>query len=109
MDALKLVGNNSHDRVRVACADEWRQSRPENLMEEKLKPFDWTFTTDYQGTISDDFEVEPTDIKLNVVKLMQKEALLFYQDVCLFEDELHDNGISQCSAKIVKTFYSNYN
>ncbi|KAI8117094.1 TIP41-like protein [Lucilia cuprina] len=74
--------------------------RPESLMEEKFKPFDWTFTTDYQGTANDKFRVEKTDQQLNKFKLMQREKILFYHDLTLFEDELHDNGISSCSVKI---------
>ncbi len=32
---------------------------------------------------------------------MVKENILFYSDITLFEDELHDHGISQLSVKIV--------
>jgi type 2A phosphatase activator TIP41 len=31
----------------------------------------------------------------------QDEPILFYDDVTLFEDELHDNGIANLSVKIV--------
>lgn len=70
-------------------------------MEEKFKPFDWTFTTDYQGTPNEKFNIEKTEQQLNKFKLMQREKILFYHDLTLFEDELHDNGISSCSVKIV--------
>lgn len=100
MESLRLVENGKQP-LQVACAQEWKESRPESLMEEKFKPFDWTFTTDYQGTTNDKFRIERSDQQLNKFKLMQREKILFYHDLTLFEDELHDNGISSCTVKIV--------
>ncbi|XP_036222129.2 TIP41-like protein isoform X1 [Bactrocera oleae] len=99
MDSLRLVENGKQP-LQVACAQEWKESRPDCHMEEKFKPFDWTFTTDYQGTLNEKFRVENSDMSLNKFKLMQREKILFYHDLTLFEDELHDNGISSCSVKI---------
>lgn len=99
MDSLRLVENGKQP-LQVACAQEWKDSRPDCHMEEKFKPFDWTFTTDYQGTLNEKFRVENSDMSLNKFKLMQREKILFYHDLTLFEDELHDNGISSCSVKI---------
>lgn len=69
-------------------------------MEEKVKPFDWTFTTDYQGSCNEKFVIEPTDLKIDLTKLMKREKILFYHDLTLFEDELHDNGVAKCSVKV---------
>lgn len=77
--------------------------RSKEHQEEKLKPFDWTFSTDYQGSINEKIIVEKTDLKIDRFKLMVKENILFYADITLFEDELHDHGISQLSVKIVST------
>ncbi|XP_073828851.1 TIP41-like protein [Musca autumnalis] len=99
MESLRLVENGKQP-LQVACAQEWKESRPESLMEEKFKPFDWTFTTDYQGTLNEKFNMEKTEQQLNKFKLMQREKILFYHDLTLFEDELHDNGISSCTVKI---------
>lgn len=33
-------------------------------------------------------------------RLKEKEKILFYQELMLYEDELHDNGIAQCTVKI---------
>lgn len=87
--------------MHVACADEWKSSRSEADSLEEVKPFDWSFTTDYQGTFNEKIRFEDTDAKLDIFKLMQKEKILFYQDLTLFEDELHDHGIAACSVKIV--------
>lgn len=105
LEALKKVRNEkcSEDElgIRVSCSDEWRETRPKDKTEEKLKPFDWTFSTDYQGTINDKVTIESSDLKIDKFKLMIKEQILFYHDLTLFEDELHDNGTSVCSVKIV--------
>lgn len=70
-------------------------------MEEKIKPFDWTFSTEYKGTFSDHFKYEITNERIDLERLKQKEKILFYQDFTLYEDELHDNGVASCSVKIV--------
>lgn len=68
---------------------------------DEVKPFDWTFTTDYKGTLTGGFVVTPTDTRIDIEKLRQREKILFYHDLLLFEDELHDNGTAVCSVKIV--------
>lgn len=100
LDALKKVGNGE-STIRVACAEEWKSSRGESANLEEVKPFDWSFSTDYQGTFNEKIRFEDTDAKLDIFKLMQKERILFYTDLTLFEDELHDHGIAACSVKIV--------
>lgn len=99
INALKHVRNDKDGVVKVACSEEWKQSRPDDCTVEKVKPFDWTFSTDYQGTFTN-MKVEATDKKIDLTKLMRREQILFYQDLTLFEDELHDHGISSCSVKI---------
>ena len=60
--------------------------------------------TNYQGSFNNKIRIEETDEKLNLSKLMKREEILFYHDLTLFEDELHDNGIASCSVKIVYFF-----
>lgn len=106
LDALARV-KNGRAPIRVACAEEWKSSRSDSANLEEIKPFDWSFSTDYQGTMNDKIRSEDTDAKLDLFKLMQKERILFYTDLTLFEDELHDHGIAVCSVKIVSlTFLS---
>lgn len=76
------------------------RSESSEYLEEKIKPFDWTFTTGYTGTISG-FEVEETNERIDMDKLRQRDRIMFYHDLTLFEDELHDNGIAVNSVKIV--------
>lgn len=71
------------------------------LTDKEVQPFDWTFSTDYKGTLEGDWSVEPTDLRIDLDRLRQKEEILFYHDLSLFEDELHDNGIATLGVKIV--------
>ncbi|XP_057339900.1 TIP41-like protein [Microplitis mediator] len=100
LDALKRVANGKIN-LKLACAEAWQESRSDckEYLQEKVKPFDWTFTTDYMGT-SSGFQVTETDERIDMEKLKRKDKILFYHDLTLFEDELHDNGIASLSVKI---------
>lgn len=104
LDALKLV-DNKHDLMKVAVADEWQSKRQDSeYIKEVIKPFDWTFTTNYRGTLTSKKEiimkVEPTDERINLEQLRVKEKIYFYEDVILYEDELADNGIAKLNVKM---------
>lgn len=103
LDALAPVKNHRLD-LKVACSAAWKETRDQANMEEKIKPFDWTFTTDYAGSLSSDFTVEDTDERIDIERLKQKEKILFYEELMLFEDELHDNGTASCTVKIVNDY-----
>jgi len=64
-------------------------------------PFDWTFSTNYSGSLKNGLVAQPTDKRIDMAKLMQREQILYYREVTLFEDELHDNGTVLSSIKIV--------
>lgn len=97
LDALRRVGNTVK-AIEVSCSEAWLEARPD--AERKKKTFDWTFSTDYKGTLSGTIAVEPTNETINIDLLKQKDQILFYHDLTLFEDELHDHGISKLSVKI---------
>ncbi|KAM8834602.1 TIP41-like protein [Synchiropus picturatus] len=103
IDALKRV-NNSEDAVKVACAQEWQESRADSEhSQEVVKKYDWTYTTDYRGTlIGEDaqMKVNPTSERIDMEKLKAREQIMFFEEVLLFEDELHDHGVSMISVKI---------
>lgn len=78
--------------------------------------YDWTYTTLYNGTL-----VEPapetsaqlaghfsswerSPVEINVPLLMKREPILWFTEVILFEDELHDNGVSKLYLKAVSVF-----
>lgn len=101
LDALRDVNCQAKPELKVDCAQEWQETRPTECTMPKTKQFDWTFCTNYQGSLAETFKVEATDLRIDLTKLMKKERILFYHDLTLYEDELHDNGISVCSVKIV--------
>ncbi|XP_026872817.1 TIP41-like protein [Electrophorus electricus] len=103
VDALKRV-NNMRDTVKVACAQEWQESRADSEhSKEVVKRYDWTYTTDYRGTLLGEdlqIKVSPTTERIDLEKLKAREQIMFFEDVLLFEDELHDHGVSMISVKI---------
>jgi len=103
IDSLKRV-NNLSDSVQVACAQEWQQSRAESEhSKEVVRPYDWTYTTDYQGTLIGEealIKVTPTEQRIDLDRLKVREQIKFFHEVLLFEDELHDHGVSTISVKI---------
>ncbi|KAG2456495.1 TIP41-like protein isoform X1 [Polypterus senegalus] len=102
-DALQCV-NNLQDSVKVACAQEWQESRSDcEHSKEVVKRYDWTFTTDYKGTLLGDelkLKVIPTSDRIDMEKLKTREQIVFFEEVLLFEDELHDHGVSMLNVKI---------
>lgn len=102
-DALRRV-NNMDDVVKVACAQEWQESRADSEhSKEVVRPYDWTYTTDYRGTLIGEamqMQVTKTSERIDIEKLKAREQIMFFDDVLLFEDELHDHGVSMISVKI---------
>lgn len=68
-----------------------------------IKPFDWSYTTDYKGTVvpgASNMAFAPTDKALPIHLLKLPDPIMFYSSVDLFEDELADNGMSLLTVKI---------
>lgn len=80
------------------------------------KPYDWTYTTTYPGhhsrsddnvddasdaAIWTDADPENTAHAIPMSELTRPDPILFYAEVPLFEDELHDNGSSHLLVRIV--------
>lgn len=104
LDALKLVDAHN-DPLKVAVAQAWKEARADcEHINEVVKPFDWTFTTEYKGTLIGkdgvQLKVEPTDERIDLEKLKVREKIHFYEDILLFDDELSDNGSSIMNVKI---------
>ncbi|RLN92515.1 hypothetical protein BBJ28_00011332 [Nothophytophthora sp. Chile5] len=78
--------------------------------------YDWTYSTDYKGSLqhltrtvgapvvfttsSEEVAVEVTQERINMEKLKEREPILWFEDVGLYEDELHDHGTSAMSVKV---------
>jgi type 2A phosphatase activator TIP41 len=73
-------------------------------IKEVIKPFDWSFTTNYKGTILPSTASNPaftlTTAGLPLHLLMRPDPILFFNSVDLFEDELADNGMSILTTKV---------
>lgn len=90
------------------------------------KPYDWTYTTTYAGHEGDDGSTsalssapaaptvaetipavwraaDPEDASesIPIAELSRPDPILFYAEIPLFEDELHDNGSSSLLVRIV--------
>ncbi|XP_054611643.1 TIP41-like protein isoform X2 [Dunckerocampus dactyliophorus] len=103
IDALKRVNKSEHT-VKVACAQQWQESRAvSEQSQDVVRPYDWTFTTDYRGTlIGEEMQMKVTETteRINLEKLRAREQIVFFDEILLFEDELHDHGVSMISVKI---------
>jgi type 2A phosphatase activator TIP41 len=98
VEALKLV--QLKDDVKVSIAAKWTETSKRNHEEitKVIKPYDWTFTTKYKGTCNFEFQKSSEQIDQN--KLMQKDPIIFYDDVILYEDELGDNGCALLHVRV---------
>jgi len=96
------VDKTGEKRLKVAYSTAWHQSREDSHdIKEVVKPFDWSYSTDFKGTLapgSTDFTPTSKPIPLELLK--RPEPILFFDDVMLYEDELADNGIAMLSCKI---------
>ncbi|XP_071486591.1 TIP41-like protein [Diadema antillarum] len=104
IDALWRV-DNKNDPVKVAYANAWREARSDcEFISKVVKPFDWTYTTDYTGSVisspSGQIQVLKTEERIDIEKLKVREKIFFYEDMPLFEDELADNGSAVLSVKM---------
>jgi len=77
-----------------------REKKHEGITE-VVKPFDWSYSTDYKGTLGSCATVfEPTTTPIPLELLKRPDPILFFDEVMLYEDEMADNGITMFSCKI---------
>ncbi|PKY05326.1 TIP41-domain-containing protein [Aspergillus campestris IBT 28561] len=102
-DALDRVDKTGSSMLKVAYSREWQSSREKTHegIKEIVKPFDWSYSTDYTGTVSRNArDFEPTTQAIPIELLKRPDPILFFDEVILYEDELADNGIAMLSCKI---------
>uniref|UniRef100_UPI0035902BD1 TIP41-like protein isoform X2 n=1 Tax=Myxine glutinosa TaxID=7769 RepID=UPI0035902BD1 len=99
--AQPALAKVSHQQpgLTVACSETWQRGCQ---AADVVQPYDWTYTTDYRGCLTGSrcMQVQPTTERIDQAKLMNREPILFFEDIVLFEDELHDHGISVLSVKV---------
>ncbi len=101
-DALKQVDPKA-DMIKVKVAKEWKESRADcEFIDKLVHPFDWTFTTNYKGTLTGNEKLieSETEERINKEKLKIQESISFFDEISLFDDELSDHGVSSLNVKI---------
>ncbi|KAJ3045756.1 hypothetical protein HDV00_007882 [Rhizophlyctis rosea] len=101
--------------IKVAYSEHWtkKSAAAHTTIKDIIKPYDWTYTTDYKGTTlshDDDAGAQhplpdfaPTDEEeIDLTHLKQQEPILFYEELDLYEDELADNGTAILNARVVR-------
>lgn len=79
----------------------WHHQDPHYLCVKKtLKYGDWLFVWFFFC-----LKVTKTEERINTEKLKAREQIMFFDEVVLFEDELHDHGVSMISVKIVSAMF----
>lgn len=101
-DALDAVDKTDKHMLRVAYARDWESTREETTqnIKEVVKPYDWSYSTTYAGTVDGAVAFAPTDKQIPIELLKRRDPILFFDEVVLYESELDDNGISLYSAKL---------
>ncbi|KAL6717050.1 Tap42 interacting protein [Lecanora helva] len=102
-DALDRVDKTGGSMLQVAHSKEWQSTREKKHegITEVVKPFDWSYSTDYKGTTQSEtpaFEASTKPIPLELLK--RPDPILFFDEVLLYEDEMADNGITMFSCKV---------
>ncbi|KAH6873374.1 TIP41-like family-domain-containing protein [Alternaria rosae] len=101
-DALDLVDKTGEKMFKVSYSKEWQQNRQKQFedIKEVVKPFDWSYSTDYKGTTPPTPAFEPTETPIPLHLLKRPDPIHFFDELVLYEDELADNGIAMLSCKI---------
>ena len=102
-DALDAVDKTDKHMLRVAYARDWESTREETTqnIKEVVKPYDWSYSTAYAGSVADGGAAfAPTEKQIPIELLKRRDPILFFDEVVLYESELDDNGISLYSAKL---------
>jgi len=77
-----------------------RQEETQKITE-VVKPFDWSYTTDYVGTVSPTGpQLKSAETQVPLELLRRPDPILMYDELVLYEDEMADNGITMFSCKI---------
>ena len=76
-----------------------REKKHEGITE-VVKPFDWSYSTDYKGTVHGPPNFEQSTAPLPLELLKKPDPILFFDEVMLYEDEMADNGITMFSCKV---------
>ncbi|KAL5119150.1 Tap42 interacting protein [Pleosporales sp. CAS-2024a] len=101
-DALDRVDKTGDNMFKVSYSHEWQQNRQKQFEDitDVVKPFDWSYSTDYKGTTPASPALQPSPRPIPLELLKRPDPIHFFDEVMLYEDELADNGIAMLSCKI---------
>ncbi|EPX70929.1 TIP41-like type 2a phosphatase regulator Tip41 [Schizosaccharomyces octosporus yFS286] len=101
-DALEMVGKGSGELMQVSFAEEWIKSRTKTGESfPVVSPYDWTYYTEYQGTILDgNLCFKDVQDQIPAAEILQAGSNLWYSELILFEDELADNGKAMFDVRV---------
>ncbi|KAL8784414.1 MAG: hypothetical protein Q9195_009059 [Heterodermia aff. obscurata] len=102
-EALDKVDKTSQSMLQVAHSKEWQSTREKKHegITEVVKPFDWSYSTDYKGTVRKSTPpFQPSEKPIPLELLKQPDPIIFFDEVMLYEDEMADNGITLLSCKV---------
>ncbi|KAL8941836.1 MAG: hypothetical protein Q9211_001644 [Gyalolechia sp. 1 TL-2023] len=103
LQALEMVDKTGHSMLQVAHSKEWQSTREKKHegITEVVKPFDWSYTTDYKGTErSASLRLRSSNTPIPLELLKRPDPIIFFDEVMLYEDEMADNGITSLSCKV---------
>src|ERR1700749_3073129 len=106
-----LIGKRIRNEMGLLAPKILPRQHVHSDIKEVVKPFDWSYSTDYKGSItyrrlpgpgeeSSLHKFEQTDRKLPIELLSRPDPILFFSNIDLFEDELADNGMSLLTVKV---------
>jgi len=108
LDGVQHISKQPDAGLKVSHSEKWAANK--QLGDYMEKSFNWTFTSDYRGSIvvndappqagSRIGSCAPTEEQININKLKAQDPILFYDEIILFEDELGDCGASILSARV---------
>lgn len=77
-----------------------REKKHEEITE-VVKPFDWSYSTNYKGSLRQSTPAfKATDKPIPLELLKRPDPIVFFDEITLYEDEMADNGITLLSCKI---------
>jgi type 2A phosphatase activator TIP41 len=92
--------------LQAAIADARKKDRDTEGVQQDVKPFDWSYSTDYKSTTHNGESKgkrQATDQSTHPIRmdlLSRPDLILFFDSADLYEDELVENGIGLLSIKV---------
>lgn len=98
------ISHNGVSVMRARDAKLWDEKRKHGNKDEKVSSvfhYDWTYSTPFAGKHEGGRWKELPESGMNVALLTDTSVpILFFDEIILFEDDLHDNGQVQYSIKL---------